>query len=181
MKDTVGGHDVGDRHQKRRRYVSQQRYEVTHPKVVARISTEYRERLKRVLQRERQSFSAWLRDRINEQEIARNPDSQGGVKKVIAEDVASLAWELLQAKGDEYEALAQAAPKRADQMAQRRELRERAGKYWEASAFFRGVLSQYQEVRAKLADGQIKPRHRPKARDEELPENAKDLGGWFGA
>ncbi len=153
-----------------------------HPLVTARLTEDERDRLNRLLMREQQGFGAWLRDRINEQELVRNPDSQGGVKKVIPEDLAQDLWELAQARADEKYRLAQKVPKRAGEMAAKSELLKDYGKWCNHTAFLSGVIKQYQEVRVKLDSGIIKERHRPKAREyaDGDEETGSEVRAFFG-
>lgn len=157
-------------------------WHLSHPMVRTRLDSDTRDLLHGLLRGEQQTFNAWLRDRINEQLLARNPDSQGAVKKVIAEDFALDLWEKAQDEADKYYRLAQKLPKRVAELPRKRELLALYGRWCDHAAFLSGVISQYQEVRAKLDTGQIRARHRPRVQDEdpELPENREDTERWLG-
>lgn len=158
----------GDKH------AAQRRYDEKHPRITAHLSREENQRMRWVLQREGQTFTSWTRDRLNEQEVRRNPDSfaAGTVKRTVEEEVAYRAWKRAQVEGDHYYKLAQKVPKRFDDT-RKRDLMQLAGDAWDDASFFHGILAQYEEVRLKVKSGAIKPRARTRDR-EEVDADFKD-------
>jgi hypothetical protein len=99
----------------------------------------------------------------------RLPESQGGVKKVIPEDVARLAMATLEQHGDFLMQLA----KHPDAPERQLYLRQEAGEYMDAAGWFSEVLAARRFREHLLETGQRQPRHRLKS--SPSPQEAKNL------